>query len=267
MMQGVMSGRFANLEFDAGEQGERQAAEQHTLGKTAHDFLAQAYAESRCGRYEPALRSYTRALREDRAVIPAWVGQVQMLVQLGEYHEARVWSDKALELFRNNGELLAAKAQACVRLEDGKAALACSDASLAAAGSSALRWIVRGEVLLAAEEPHSEDCFQKALSESAADWFDRVMIARVYMFYERFTNAMCYLKEAIEREPTQGYTWFELGNCQRVLALEAAARTSYQRCLELRPDYREADRVLLEMAAATPFLSRLRGLFRRWSGR
>ena len=39
-----------------------------------------------------ALQLYTRALGQNRAVIPAWVGQVQMLVELGEYHEARLWA-------------------------------------------------------------------------------------------------------------------------------------------------------------------------------
>ncbi len=263
-----MSGRFANLEFDGEERREQEAVDEHlSQERSAHDFLRRAEEEYRWGRFETALRQYTRALREDRTVIPAWVGQVQMLVQLGECHEARVWSDKALELFRNNGELLAAKAQACIRLEDKRAGLACSDASLAAPGSSPWRWIVRGEVLLAGGDKHFEDCFQKAFLEPAAGWLDRVIVARVYMFYERFTNAMCYLKEAIEAQPTHGYTWFELGNCQRALALESAARVSFQRCLELRPDYQEAQRALLGMAEGTSMTRLVRGVLRRWWGR
>src|SRR5262249_50249458 len=143
------------------------------------ELLAKAHEEHHWGQFEPALRLYTRSLEANRGLIPAWVGQVQMLVQLEELHEARLWSDKALELFRNNGELLAAKAQACARLKDTKAAIACSDGALAVPGSSPWRWIARGEVLLATGQRQSEDCFRKALLEPAADWFDRVFIARI----------------------------------------------------------------------------------------
>ena len=48
-------------------------------------------------------------------LVAGWVGQVQMLVQLQEYPEADLWSRKGLELFPNNGELLAGRAQAFCR--------------------------------------------------------------------------------------------------------------------------------------------------------
>jgi len=264
-----MPGRFANLEFeDEQDRSSSEALEHLQLqAQGARNFLAEANEEYRWGRFDAALRLYTRALHEDRTAIRAWVGQVQMLVQLDECHEARVWSDKALELFRNNGELLAAKAQACTRLNDLKAGLACSDASLQAGGSSPWRWTVRGETLLAKGEPHHEECFRKALAEVTAEWFDRVVIARVYMFYGRVTNALWYLKEAIELEPSRGYIWFEMGNGQKLLSLDAAARSSYQRCLELRPDYREAQGALLELATNRPLLARIAGLWRRWRAR
>ena len=169
-----------------------------------------------------------------------------------------------LERFRGNGELLAAKAQACIRLQDHKAGLACSDASLQAPGNSPWRWQVRGEVLLAREQKHFEDCFQKAVLEVAADWFDYVVVARIYYFYNRITNALGYLTKALEAEPAHGYIWFQMGNCQKALALDAAASNSYLRCLDLKPDYREAEQALTALAAGRPLLSRLGAFLRRW---
>jgi len=258
-----VAGRFSNLEFDA-ERCECIASAEKTRlhGNTAHDYVVRAHEEYRWGRFEPALRLYTRALREDRAAIPAWVGQVQMLVQLGECHEARVWSDKAREVFRTNGELLAAKAQACVRLHDVKAGLACSDASLQAPGSSSWRWQVRGEALLAQRQKYAEECFQKAVCEPAADWFDRVVIARINLFYDRLTNGLHYLKQAMELEPTHGYVWFEMGNCQAALGLVSAAENSYGRCLELRPEYEEARRALEALPAGPSLRAWARRIFR-----
>jgi tetratricopeptide (TPR) repeat protein len=176
-----------------------------------------------------------------------------MLVQLDECHEARVWSDKALEIFRNNGELLAAKSQACMRLKDKQAALACSDASLQVPGSSPWRWIARGEVLLATGQKHAEDCFQKALLEPAADWFDRVVIGRIYLYYRRASNALYHIQAALDADAANGYVWFEKGHCEGALRLVAAAAESYERCLELRPDYREAAVARDSLASPSPF--------------
>lgn len=262
-----MGGRFSNLEFG----DERPDESLAPLGQSAHErdagqILDRAHTAHCDGQYEAALRLYTRALKEDRRLIRAWVGQVQMLVNLGEYREARVWSDKALELFRNNGDLLAAKAQACIRLKDKASALACSDGAMQSAGSSPWRWEVRGEVLLGRSERHYDSCFQKALEEPTADWFDRVLIARIYRFHRRAASAIRYAQEAIEMVPTQAYNWFELGACQQDLGLIGAAQTSYQRCLELRPDCREASDALSSLDSV-PFSTWLRSVIQRWRGR
>ena len=81
----------------------------------------------------------TRALEDDKAYLPGWVGQVEMLIALGEAPEADMWCRKVLELFPGNGELLAARSRSLCRLGDVKQAGAVSDASMAAAGRSALR--------------------------------------------------------------------------------------------------------------------------------
>lgn len=161
-----MPGRFSNLEFN--DENREQDLSLDTKSSAHRDdryYLAQATDAAHWGRFEAALRMYTRCLDANRAVVPAWVGQIQMLVELGEFHEARVWSDKALELFRGNGELLAAKAQACARLKDIPAAMSCSDGSLQTSGSSPWRWQARGEALLAAGQGYFDECFIKSLSE------------------------------------------------------------------------------------------------------
>jgi tetratricopeptide (TPR) repeat protein len=258
-----MAGRFTNLELRDDHQQEEVAFEEpRKANREERDYLAQADEAYRWGRFETALRLYTRCLEDDRAVIPAWVGQVQMLVQLGEYQEARLWSDKALELFRDHGDLLAAKAQACARLKDYRAALACSDASLHVPGSSPSRWQARGEVLLAKGQRYHEESFQKSLTEKQADWFDRVVIARIYLFYRRATNALHHLKAAAEMEPARVVVWFEMGNGQAALGLTSAARTSYERCLELHRDYREAQKAL-DALESLSFFAWLWGLLSR----
>lgn len=263
-----MPGRFANLEFED-EHSSVRSQHEHILARepTSEEHFARAREHHHWRRFEEALRLFTRALNEDRNLVPAWVGQVQMLVELGEYHEARVWSDKSLDLFRENGELLAAKAQACARLRDFKAGLACSDGSLRAPGSSPWRWQARGELLVARNDRLARECFQKALAEPAADWFDRVIIARICSYYRQASSALRYLKDAIALEPTHGCIWFEVGICQRELGLAVAARDAYERCLELAPDFVPARRALDELDAGVPLLRRVLGIFRGWSSR
>jgi tetratricopeptide (TPR) repeat protein len=254
-----MPGRFSNLEFnDENHEQDLSLDTKRSEHRDERYYLAQATDAAHWGKFEAALRMYTRCLEANRAVVPAWVGQIQMLVELGEFHEARVWSDKALELFRGNGELLAAKAQACARLKDVPAAMACSDGSLQTAGSSPWRWQARGEALLAAGQSYFDECFIKSLSEKGADWFDRVIIGRIYLYYRRASNALYYLKQAVDLDPTQGYVWFMMGHCQAALSLTGGARTAYTRCLELRPDYREAREALNKLQSLS-FMEWLKG--------
>ena len=242
-----MPGRFTRLEFDEHERA-RDAKHLQSLEGTplrdAQHYSTLAVESAQLGRFENALQMYTRCVREDRTMIPAWVGQVQMLVQLGEYAEARLWCDKALELFRDNGDLLAAKSQACLRQGDVAAALALTDASLRSPGMSPWRWEVRGETLLAKGESLFRPCFQKALAESVADWFDRIVIARILLFHDHAVAALDYAQQAIAMRANHPYNWLVLGECQESLGWTQQAETSFLRCLELSPRLDEAQQAI-----------------------
>lgn len=262
-----MAGRFANLEFNEEREEKIELRPSAQIGVRARsdapDHLARAVEEHRWGHYETALRYFTRSLEVDRRLIPAWVGQVQMLVALREYHEAKVWGDKALELFRANPELLAVKAQACIRMNDMRGAYAASDGAMQGSGSSLWRWQVRGELLLADGKRQYDQCFAKALTEPGADWFDRVIIARMLLFHRRLVAAGEYFQQAVALEIGQAHAWLELGQCQAALGMAGPARASMGRALELRPDMVEARRAIDSCES----VSAIRGLFRRlrWS--
>lgn len=230
-----MSGRFAKLEVR--ERAQVAAAEpEQLLGtpvRTPQHDVALAADAWRAGHFETALQMYTRALRGDRALIVAWVGQVQMLIELAEYPEARLWADKALELFKNNGDLLAAKGQACLRQGDAKAAVVCSDASLQSAGSSALRWRVRGEIMLRGGAQRARDCFEKSLAELGTDWFDRVLIARVFLHHRLAAAALQYAQVGVDMHPSHPYPWLILGRCQGALGMRDRAASSFAHCSQL----------------------------------
>ncbi len=261
-----MTGRFNRLESELliRESSATGVSVAGNSVRTAADEVRTAVDHVHFGRFEDALRHYTRALGYDRAVIPAWVGQVQMLVELGENTEGRMWSDKALELFKNNGELLAAKSRACIRVGDRGAAFACSDASLKSAGSSSARWQARGEVLLGSDRAVARNCFERSLVEADADWFDRITIARIYLFHGMAAAALEHAQSGSDMQPSHAYGWYVLGQCQEGLGLMDRAMASYARSLELSPTNNPArkavDRVL-EHSTGTRVWRRLKGIF------
>ena len=226
--------RFDKLEFNARNRPSPEPTERDPLVRDAGYWMNKADESRRSGLYEDALKYYSRALELDRSLVAGWVGQVQMLVQLEEYPEAELWSRKGLELFPNNGELMAGRAQAFCRMGDMKQAHALCDGSLQQAGQSAYRWLVRGEIMVAARQDMDRYCFDKA-QELDADWLVPLEAARIELYYHRPSKALGRVRRALELAPEAHYAWYVQGICQAELGLTRAARESFQRCLELFP--------------------------------
>ena len=161
-------------------------------GETERDadaWLRKANDHRRRGLHENSLRYYSCALEFDRALVPGWVGQVQMLVMLGEYPEAELWAKKSLEIFKNHGDLMAGRAQALARVGDRSVALELADAALRQEGHSAYRWVVRGELLATTRDEMDRHCFDKAV-QTDRDWLVPLEIALVYLHYEQPSKAL-----------------------------------------------------------------------------
>lgn len=256
--------RFDKLEFDDGRQPDESDEQPLEIRRDDIDWMQRADQHRRTGLYENALKYYSRALELDKTQIGGWLGQVQMLVQLGEYPEAELWARKALELFPSHGDLMAGRAQALCRLGDLKRAHEMCDGSLKQSGQSAYRWMVRGELLLAARQTTDQHCFDKA-QQLDADWLVAAEIALIYLFYRNPSRAQLRARRACETAPEQYYAWLIQARCQRALGLDSQARRSLQTCLELCPGHEEARQLLaaLESASVSSVGRWLRGLFQR----
>ncbi|HLA83559.1 MAG TPA: tetratricopeptide repeat protein [Thermoguttaceae bacterium] len=255
--------RFDKLEFNTSGRPSAEPAERDPLARDAGYWMNQADASRREGLYESALKYYSRALELDRSVVAGWVGQVQMLVQLGEYPEAELWSRKGLELFPNNGELLAGRAHAFCRMGDMKQAHALSDGSLQQAGESAYRWLVRGEIMMATRQDMDRHCFDKAQAANP-DWLVPMEIAQVELYYRRPSKAWTRIRNALETTPDATQLWYMQGLCQAELGMTQAAKESFERCLELSPRHVATEKQLRRMKKRKWSARRL---FRRLLGR
>ena len=192
--------RFENLEFGttqptSGVGGKKPA------GATLRDagyFYKKAVRSYLAGSFENALREYSRSLETDPAFIKSWFGQIRMLIELKEYPEAVVWSDKALESFPENAGLYALKALACLRNGEQSKATALSDMSVSKSDPSSLVWLVRAEVL-GRKRNVSHSCLGKAISGARGEEIPLVMLnaGRSLIEGELYTDALKHLKKAV----------------------------------------------------------------------
>ena len=252
--------RFNNLEFGSAprEESRREAVKDEAW------FLAEGRDLYESGRYDLALRAYSRALEHNAAAPQAWCAQVRMLVELGELREAKLWADKALERFPTDPELLAAKAVALSRTGESGPALAFSDASVEERGDTPYIWLARGEVLLAREDSGAPYCFERALALRPRDWNLHWLAARIHVFYRRFALALRHARQAVELAPDRAVAWLECGRCELALGLAGRARESFAQARQLDallPGIAEAQEAATRYSFSDRLLRRVRAFF------
>lgn len=256
--------RFSNLEF--GHESDDQWGQAKSQVKDEAYYLAEARSAFENGDFEAGLRLYSKVLEFNPRNTAAWSGQVRMLIELGEYREAKLWADKALERFPHDPELLAAKAVALGRSGDLQGALAFSDASIEERGDTAYIWLARGDVLLAREESRADYCFEKALLLAPRDWSINWLAARIRYYYRQFALALKLLQQALEWNAGHFLLWLELGHCQQALGMVGPAGNSFAQARQLNPRSPEVEQALAQLSGSG-LGSRLRGFWRRAFGK
>jgi tetratricopeptide (TPR) repeat protein len=252
--------RFGNLEF-----GGEAESEVFARGNAIRDelyYVREARNAFQNGEFEAALRLYSKVLEHNPGNAAGWTGQVRMLIEMGEYREAKLWAEKALERFPHEPELLAAKAVALGRSGDLQGAIAFSDAAMEERGDTPYVWLARADVLLARKESRADFCIEKALQFAPGDWFVAWLAARIHLYYEQFVSALKLLQQAVEWNATHFLLWFQLGECQEALGFMGPAAISFAQAKQLNPRYNAASLRLVRLSSAG-FSSRFLGWWRR----
>lgn len=234
--------RFSQLEF-----GEKRPDKDRSQGEPVRDadyYLKVALKYWLAGDFEVALRNYSRVLEHNNLDIEGWVGQVLMLIELGEYKEALIWSDKALKLFPEHAELLAAKAVACGRDAMMDKAVAYSDNSISKEDVTSRVWLARAEVMISRKNQVMEGCISKAISSAGKkSAIIKLEAARLLRKKGNYSAAIGHLKEVVEEFPKSALAWYELGCCQTKLGLPHA-KAALEQALQFHPDWDEAKEAL-----------------------
>jgi tetratricopeptide (TPR) repeat protein len=247
--------RFTRLEF--GDTAPKKRPEGEALRDACY-YYKEACRYWLSGEFELSLRNFSRVVEEDSSIFAAWSGQILALIELGEYPEAIVWADKALESFPEHPELLALKAVAYSRDAKYEKAIAYSDNSITKNDVTSRVWLARAEVLLHRKSAVAENCISKAVSIAAEDGpIVKLEAGRLLRHKRRYVKAVDYLSEVVQSIPKAALAWYELGCCQAKLGLPQA-RASLEQCCHLRPDWVEAQKELKRVTN--------KGFFRRLFG-
>jgi tetratricopeptide (TPR) repeat protein len=251
--------RFSQLEFGGDDTAPRGANSRGEPVRDAEYYYKEATKYWLAADFELALRNYSRVLEQNSTIFEGWAGQVLMLIELGEYREAGVWADKALELFPEHPELLALKALACARDAKMDQATAYSDNSVGKDNLTPRVWLTRAEIFLDRKGPIAEGCINKAVGcAGKLGPVVKLEAGRLLCRKHNYVLALQYLREAVQGLPRSPLAWYELGCCQARLGLPEAAQ-SLEQCLNLRPDWNEAKEMLRKVEN--------RGFFRRLLGK
>jgi tetratricopeptide (TPR) repeat protein len=233
-----MTGRFSHLEAQNPDQpsgGFTVASQVGEPIRGADYHYRAAVAASQHGRFDDALRCYTKALGVDRKLMGAWVGQVCMLIELDECIEAATWSEKALQVFKGHGDLLAARASALARSSRLEDAVIASDEAMSARGNSALRWRARADVLFAGSRTRAGDCLRQSVAVEGADWFDYVLGARTSLHHQTPVVGHDLAVRGTELNPVAPFAWYTRGQIEQSLGMASKAYQSFIHAAQLDP--------------------------------
>ncbi len=245
--------RFGRLEFENNNTASAPEANGEQI-RDAEFFYNRALKAMLAGDFENALRNYSKSLEQNINFVDSWEGQILMLIELGEYNEAIMWADKALEVFPANPALLAAKAVACFRNAFFDKASAYSDNAMTKDNITPNVWLARAEIMID-KAVIAENCVEKALKISS---YDRGLIllaaGRIFSRGKRYIIANQMLSEAATLLPKSPLVWFELG-CVQHLNNCGNAQQSFEHCLTLRPNWQQAEKWLAKSTRGS-FLGR-----------
>ncbi len=243
--------RFERLEFDhelqEGLPGPDPAGNEPEANRDQLVWMHKADEHRRRGLHENALRYYSRALELDKSLTAGWLGQVQMLVHLGEYPEAELWARKSLEIFKGHGDLMAARrrrwrgsAIGRRRWSSPTRPFARKEARLIAGwcGASYWSWPATTSTATASTRPSALTATGSFPSRSAL----------IYLHHEQPSKGLLRARQAVEMSPQNFYAWFVEGQCEQALGFDRPAEESYRRVLELSPRHVDANRKLAEIA-------------------
>lgn len=269
-------GRFSKLERETQdalvreELAEKEALKkQETASVPEEEYDAAYYLEEAdrayfSGNYKQALQLYSRAAQMDTTQHYAWIGQIYSMIEMGQWKDADLWVGRALELFPEDPALLSLRAMSYAKRGMYKRALNTTDYAMTRKGADVHTSIVRGFVLLEADNSNANFCFMKAMETAReSDWKTPMRIGLIYLKKKKYSPALEYFNKACAINTTNPYLWYHKGYCCEKLGLGNKALSAYQHAVDLDPEYKTAKNALARVSHSSFLVRLFRRIFNR----
>jgi len=251
--------RFEWIEYKENEEQKERVREeaQHCHEEYNEDhYLKLAEKAFEDGLLSNALKYFSRALNLNNKLKRAWIGQVLCLIGLGQYNEAVVWADKALDFCRDDAELLSAKAYALNRVGAKEEAIRQSDQSIEKGKVTWFVWIARGDIMLDTNCSDAEYCFLRAIELADENWLVYMMVGTSFLSVHNASKAQHYLQKALALSGNNPLLYFHLANAYYQSGNIERSKNCLKRAIELRPDFSEA-LVMMEKLSRKSIISKI----------
>ncbi|RME22126.1 MAG: tetratricopeptide repeat protein [Deltaproteobacteria bacterium] len=227
-------------------------------------FVAQARKAQACGAFQAALRLYGRALEEDRFHVDAWLGQVQVLLDMGQPEEAATWMEQAARVVGEVPGLLALRALAASRRGALDEARQWSDRAMRDGADRADVWLARAAVVYSAGNGRIARVNLDKAHERDPGPDTARRCAEVALDHGDLGAARTWLTRADRADPDNPLVALRLGVYHERQGDLAQARHHLERALQLEPRLEPARLALEDLDRRGPW-ARLRAALRRWS--
>lgn len=235
------------------------------IGKVLHQ-AQEAYFR---GHYLDALKRYAQALAKDVREPSAWVGQVRILVDVGEYESAIYWAEKGYESCSGEKMLSFVKAFALAhagRIDEAKTLINVPVEK----NEAPMLWLLRGEVLIRVRISFVQKiftpykgigrlgaffCFVRALSHDQFDPFINQRIGLAHMLMKNSDRALEHLNLSLRAVSDNPLTLYGIAQCCRMKRDHDQALNYVKKAIAGNP----------KLDCAFELLERLHGPGRRFS--
>ena len=231
----------------------------------AAQFLRQADAAAARGALQSALRLYGRALEEDRSLAPAWLGQVRVLLDMGQPEEAATWMEQTARVIGEVPGLLALRALSAVRRGALDEARQWSDRAMRDGQDDPEVWLARAAVVYASGNGAVARINLDKAHERAPGAHSARRCAEVALDLGDLGVARTWLQRAEREDPENPLICLRLGVYHERVGDLDQARHLLQRALQLDPRLELAQVALADLDRRSP-LARLGARLKHWMG-
>ncbi len=215
------------------------------------------------GEFEKALRLYGRALERDRTRAEGWLGQVRVLLEMGQAEEAETWLEQAARILGEVPGILALRSISAVRAGKLDDARAWSDRAMRAGDDDPEVWFARAEVVYAGgnikvARINLDKGHERSPSADTARRAGEVALER-----DDTATAQRWFARAATEDPENPLIAMRLGVCLERMHEWDRARNEFERAILLSPDMKSARLALADLDARgwmARVMANLRGL-------